>query len=420
MFQDSSGQISSVGYSLVSMETDGSPDTSSPLAEFLQARIERVVQGLATGASTPDLTPSRKALERFLVALDELAAAAESLAAKVPTQQSRDLIVLVAGDEAFTQQIRDAGVETLEIAAVDPEERSVLSALERRPSLVVANGARGAAALQRLRKLQPRLPALLVASDAEAARLADQFAAEPVIVLREPGAGELGLAIRALVAAPGNAAVSLAPSGLLMEPRSYAHLAGLLPRALERTVQFDVGAAVISRPENEPLVDVYAGSDSSQETVEWVRARAIALFRIVCGGAHAEEQALSAERPHSHLQSSMYVPLASEGRVVGLTYLAAFRPDAFSLEDERVLSELASHASGAYRRLEASVHRLRLSPRQSQVLALIASGLSDKEVASRLGLAHRTVRTHVDRMLREHGLRSRTEAVTAWLRGQQD
>src|SRR6185295_5057232 len=114
---------------------------------------------------------------------------------------------------------------------------------------------------------------------------------------------------------------------------------------------------------------------------------ALALYRIVRGGAHADEQAL--ERPDTHLQSSMYVPLCSEGRVIGLTYLAAFRPDAFSPEDERVLSELASHASGAYRRLEGAVHRLRLSPRQSQVLALIASGLSDKEVASRLGLAHR-------------------------------
>ena len=75
--------------------------------------------------------------------------------------------------------------------------------------------------------------------------------------------------------------------------------------------------------------------------------------------------------------------------------------------------------SAEARRLEASVSRLRLTPRQSQVLALIASGLSDKEVAERLGLAHRTVRTHVDRLLREHGLRSRTEAVAAWLRGQQ-
>jgi len=106
--------------------------------------------------------------------------------------------------------------------------------------------------------------------------------------------------------------------------------------------------------------------------------------------------------------------------VVGLTYLASFRPDAFSPEDAGVLTDLAAHASGAYRRLEASVHRLRLTPRQSQVLALIASGLSDNEVAMRLGLAHRTVRTHLDRLLREHGLRSRTEAVAAWLRGQQD
>jgi DNA-binding NarL/FixJ family response regulator len=119
------------------------------------------------------------------------------------------------------------------------------------------------------------------------------------------------------------------------------------------------------------------------------------------------------------LRSSIYVPLATEGRVVGLTYLGSFRPDAFSGRGE-VIAELAANASGAYRRLEASVNRLRLTPRQSQVLALIASGLSDREVAERLGLAHRTVRTHIDRMLREHGLRSRTEAVAAWLRGQQD
>ena len=105
--------------------------------------------------------------------------------------------------------------------------------------------------------------------------------------------------------------------------------------------------------------------------------------------------------------------------MVGLTYLGSLREGAFTDDDARVLASMATHASGAYRRLEASLHQLRLSPRQSQVLALIASGLSDKEVASRLGLAHRTVRTHVDRMLREHGLRSRTEAVAAWLRGQQ-
>ena len=80
------------------------------------------------------------------------------------------------------------------------------------------------------------------------------------------------------------------------------------------------------------------------------------------------------------LRSAMYFPLASEGSVVGLTYLASYRPRAFSHHDERVLAALASHASGAYRRLESSVRHLRLSPQQSQVLALIASGLWGKEV----------------------------------------
>jgi GAF domain-containing protein len=64
------------------------------------------------------------------------------------------------------------------------------------------------------------------------------------------------------------------------------------------------------------------------------------------------------------LLSAMYFPLASEGGVVGLTYSASYRPRAFSHHDERVLAALASHASGAYRRLESAVHRLRLSPRQ--------------------------------------------------------
>ena len=111
------------------------------------------------------------------------------------------------------------------------------------------------------------------------------------------------------------------------------------------------------------------------------------------------------------LRSAMYFPLASEGGVVGLTYLASYRPRAFSHHDERVLAALASHVSGAYR-------RLRLSPQQSQVLALIASGLLGKEVAARLGLAHRTVRTWTG-CCGSTGLRSRTEAVAAWLRGQQ-
>ena len=97
--------------------------------------------------------------------------------------------------------------------------------------------------------------------------------------------------------------------------------------------------------------------------------------------------------------------------LLGAIAIGAFRADAFSADDERILGSLAARATAAYVRLEASLTRLRLTRRQSQVLSLIASGHSDREIAARLGVSHRTVRTHLDRLLREHGLHSRTEAV---------
>jgi DNA-binding NarL/FixJ family response regulator len=129
--------------------------------------------------------------------------------------------------------------------------------------------------------------------------------------------------------------------------------------------------------------------------------------------------AVAAIPPLAPFRSSLHVPLVTEGRVAGLTYLASLHAGAFAEGDEQVLVELTTHASGAYRRLESSVTRLRVTPRQSQILALVSAGLADKEIAARLNMAHRTVRTHLDRLMHEHGLHSRAEAVTAWLRGQQ-
>jgi DNA-binding CsgD family transcriptional regulator len=61
--------------------------------------------------------------------------------------------------------------------------------------------------------------------------------------------------------------------------------------------------------------------------------------------------------------------------------------------------------------------QLVLTPRQSEILSLVALGMSDKEIAFRLGVAPRTIRTHLERLFREYGLSSRSAAVAAWLRG---
>jgi DNA-binding NarL/FixJ family response regulator len=85
-------------------------------------------------------------------------------------------------------------------------------------------------------------------------------------------------------------------------------------------------------------------------------------------------------------------------------------------------------APGVTRRLISEFARLRptpaaagtlpaalsaLTPRETEVLRLVAEGLSNTEVAVRLVVTEETVKTHVSRLLAKLGLRDRTQAVVA-------
>jgi DNA-binding CsgD family transcriptional regulator len=57
-----------------------------------------------------------------------------------------------------------------------------------------------------------------------------------------------------------------------------------------------------------------------------------------------------------------------------------------------------------------------VTPRQSEILELIAAGLADKEIAQRLGLSYGTVRTQLGRFFAANGVHGRAGAAALWVR----
>jgi len=57
--------------------------------------------------------------------------------------------------------------------------------------------------------------------------------------------------------------------------------------------------------------------------------------------------------------------------------------------------------------------QLGVTPRETEVLDLVAAGLSNKDIAAQLHVSHRTVEKHIESLLRKTGARSRTQLATA-------
>ncbi len=78
-------------------------------------------------------------------------------------------------------------------------------------------------------------------------------------------------------------------------------------------------------------------------------------------------------------------------------------------EPEIIVKEI--QVGGPFVRDEERVRALGLTPRELEILELIAAGLSNREIADRLCVSENTVKTHSSRVFDKLGARRRTHAV---------
>lgn len=76
-----------------------------------------------------------------------------------------------------------------------------------------------------------------------------------------------------------------------------------------------------------------------------------------------------------------------------------------------IIQEIPAQAGEPFVADEARVSKLGITARELEILGLIASGLSNREIAGRLFVSENTVKTHLSRLFDKLGAKRRTQAV---------
>lgn len=149
--------------------------------------------------------------------------------------------------------------------------------------------------------------------------------------------------------------------------------------------------------------------------------RQVQIVRWLTKGCRSQEIAtllgVSESTIRSHL-SHIFKNLGLESRLDLLRALRQVRRGEPSPLPREVVEQLRSPATSAFRPAEKtlvtnqqSLPSEPLTRRETEVLACLAKGLSNQQIADRLHIAEATVRTHVSRLLKKLGATNRVEAA---------
>jgi DNA-binding NarL/FixJ family response regulator len=138
------------------------------------------------------------------------------------------------------------------------------------------------------------------------------------------------------------------------------------------------------------------------EALETLRARGIDVRVIVFTAFDTDERILGAVQAGAEGYLLKGAPREELFEAIRIVHSGG------SLLQPIVISKLLRHIS----QREDAKNVEALSPREHEVLQLMARGLQNKEIAAQLVISERTVKFHVSSILGKLGAGNRTEAVT--------
>lgn len=116
-------------------------------------------------------------------------------------------------------------------------------------------------------------------------------------------------------------------------------------------------------------------------------------------------------RPHSmEFECKLLLP-APRGTTRGFFFIRAPGGRDFSERDRSVLTLLHPHLAKVRERWQQRREPAGLTERESQIMRLLAHGLTNKEIAAELVVATGTVRRHLENIYAKLGVHTRTAAV---------
>ena len=167
---------------------------------------------------------------------------------------------------------------------------------------------------------------------------------------------------------------------------------------------FDVLTELRSKYPAVPVV-VVSASDRSSDVIRAIDAGAMGFVP-----KRASHETLF-EALHMVMSGGIYVPPMTMGADAS-SASAAPKPEGDTVPS--VLRVVREHAEDSgFQHGAVPLADLGLTPRQTEVLALLLKGLSNKLIARELSLSVETVKDHVAAVLRTLGVSSRTQAVLA-------